>query len=1346
MSKSAHIKGGAAIGTAEEKEHIIKMMKTDYTYPKPGDPEFQKKIYEKREFNFHKIPSREHIKTYDDVKHYRDKHCSRDFTLYSHQNFLANLFNPATDYRGLLVFMGTGSGKCLNGDQLIYINGITIKIGELFEMFADRDSLFTDKDGGEWYNPTITLNANSINEQTGKIIQMPVKQIYRQRIDEDMMTVKLTNGLSMKMTQAHMLLTSQGWQNSLSYKVGSKVALPKYLLPSDDCSLQVPDWGIGKDYESESHPTMDIEYVTISEIERFHHTGWVYDLEIDTHHNYVAQGMICHNTCGAIAIAEQFKTMVQKYGTKIHILVPGPVLKDVWKESLIKCTRETYLKYQDRTSIADEDDFGRQKKAALNTAMQFYRFMSYRSFSKRVMGERIIDRRSGDAKEKSKYRKSNGEYERDMPVDRIHNLNNTLIIVDEAHNLTGNDYGEALKEISRKSQNCRIVLLTATPMKNLADDIVELVNFIRPHDKPIEREKIFTAQAGHQMELRPTGLEYLKKMCRGYISYMRGADPITFAKRVDIGVVPPGLKFTQVISCQMYPFQRSCYDEAVKDEGDALSKKSEAVANFVVPGLSPDKKSVVGYYGREGIQLVCNQLKTQSQMLNQRIGEAMPKWLKALPECSKMSSAQINELIEGGGQDKDEWIKLAESGKTIAGRILSMPFLRLFSTKFADALDGMAERVEGKRGAMTSFSYSNLVKAGIELFQEVLQQNGYLEFDETGAYQSTPKTICHRCGKQFEGHDNSHIFRPATFITVTGKASDDVAEYIPEDKQRVIRTIFNALDNLDGRNIKFILGSRVMNEGVSLENLGEIDVLDVYFNFGRVDQVVGRGIRNCSHYKTVTDTNRYPEVKVYKFAITLGEGSREGGDYVLSSEEELYQKAELKYLLIKQVERALKEVAVDCALNRNGNIFAEEVEKHKGCVARGDCPAICDYMECDYKCDDPALNSKWLDKHGNYRNVPKAQLDYTTFGSRLARDEIDFAKERVKDMFRLTPQYKLKAIVDYVKTGYTEQQHIELFDEMFIYRALDELLPKTENDFNNFRDTLVDGYGNMGYLIHRGEYYIFQPMNQTEDVPMYYRTNFSQTMVNKLSVFNYMRHTINWDTVEKETAEPVVEQDIDGEGAKEKGGYDFESVRDYYDNREEFEIVGILDQDTGRRKSTENAADVFKIRSFRPKILDKRRGTGISSYKGSVCGTSKSSEYLEEVAKKISANIKLGDPTTSRADLCNAIRDRLIELEKYSTDNITYIIMPANHKQYKFPLNLKDRTKQTVDTLKGSMKGSTITVEKEKTTDKIIRKYTIHVKLHNGANNSANTNSDSILQEIDGAKKQADGSWIIVID
>src|SRR5690606_33626011 len=97
--------------------------------------------------------------------------------------------------------------------------------------------------------------------------------------------------------------------------------------------------------------------------------------------------------------------------------------------------------------------------------------------------------------------------------------------------------------------------------------------------------------------------------------------------------------------------------------------------------------------------------------------------------------------------------------------------------------------------------------------------------------------------------------------------------------------IFNSIDNSTGKYIKFILGSKVMNEGVSLFHVAEVHILDVYFNLGRVDQVIGRGIRRCSHNDLIIDDNKFPEVAVYKYVVSNDSG--------LSTEEELYKEAEI---------------------------------------------------------------------------------------------------------------------------------------------------------------------------------------------------------------------------------------------------------------------------------------------------------------------------------------------------------------------------------------------------------------------------------------------------------------------
>lgn len=1014
-------------------------------------------------------------------------------------------------------------------------------------------------------------------------------------------------------------------------------------------------------------------------------------------------------TCAAITIAERFKTLVQKYNTKIYVLVSGPIIKENWKAELLKCTGETYLKQQDATTYVNEADKEKARKAAINIALQYYRFMSYRSFYKKVLGEKLRDTvKTDDNKIKKTYRKTEeGEFERDISIDRIYNLNNSLIIIDEAHNLTGNAYGEALMTVIKNSVNLKVVLLSATPMKNLADDIVELVNFIRPPDDPILRDRIFSSHKNHEMEVKPGGIEYLKKMTNGYISYLRGADPLTFAKKIEKGAIPKGLLFTKVTSCEMLPFQRKIYDQAIEEiVDDSLDRRSGAIANFAFPGLN-DKKELTGYYGQDGINIVRNQIRSQGELLNKKI---------ALEIIKDKTLENDNDLIT-----------VSENGRSISGKILSLPYLKYFSTKFHRALTNLNKLVWGKKGAQTAFVYSNLVKVGIDMFQEILIMNGYLEYDENpNNYKIKSDTVCYFCGKTYAEHQQQkikknqrqseiekeipdHIFRPATFVSVTGKSGEEGAENIPEEKQYILRNVFSSIDNIDGKFIKFVLGSRVMNEGISLKYVSEVHILDVHFNLGKVDQVIGRGIRHCSHYHIMTKENPYPEVNVYKYAVTLNNST-------LSSEEELYKKAELKYLLIKKVERALKEIAVDCPLNRPGNIYPEELEQYKNCVPpeiakEGDtvCAPLCDFMNCDYKCDSNLLNDKYYNKKTNlYKSLNKNELDYSTFTQNLARNEIETAKNKIKEMYKIKYLYTLKDILNYVKNSY-EGEKRDLFDDFFVFKALNELSPLTENDFNNFKDTIYDKFNRSGYLIYFDKYYIFQPFDQNENVPMYHRTVFDKNIQPQVTLYSYLKNVVNLP--DNKDVKSIEDDTID----RPLNLYDFETTMDYYDSRDEYKYVGIIDKEPSRRKikSNDELLDVFKIREKRDKVLDKLRKTGLQSLMGSVCFTSKTASELKKIAQEIGATI---DKNGTRQSVCDSIKDKLLFLEKYSTDKkknkLTYVMIPANHPIYPFPFNLEDRLRNVQTKIKDKIKfklDAQIKEHKIKVNNEYVYTYTIEI-------------------------------------
>ena len=1049
-------------------------------------------------------------------------------------------------------------------------------------------------------------------------------------------------------------------------------------------------------------------------------------------------------TCVGVAIGEKFKQQVQRYGTQIYVLVPGPLLKENWKSSFIQCTGDTYLRSHENLLFLNDEEKEKIKRQAIINAQQYYRIMSYRSFYRKVLGEKIVEKKVVEGKMKVTYKKTEeGEFERDIGMDVLHNLNNSLIIVDEAHNLTGNAYGEALMKIIRNSVNLKVVLLTATPMKNLGDDIVELINFLRPPDSQMERDLIFSSAKNHTMELKQGGLEYLKKMSHGYISHLRGADPMTFAEKVDMGIKPKGLLFTKISECYMEKFQLEAYEQAKQlaiEEADALDRKSEAVANFVFPGLDESRKKLIGLYGREGLNQLRNQLKNHHDKINNMIA---------------------TEIL-GLKKYDEELLNINESSKNITGGILKKENLKYFSTKFYQAYMDIESNLfvggpNKNKESRTGFVYSNLVKIGIEIFQEILSVNGFLEYDENkNNYQIKDNTLCYYCGKKHKEHtdtsniknsdnlsDYTHDFYPAAYLVVTGQSSEEGAESIPEQSKKIVSTVFSNLANKNGKNIKLVLGSKVMNEGISLYNVSTVQVLDVYFNFGRLDQVVGRAIRWCSHYNLMSESNVFPKVKVFKYAVSLN--SKKGE---LSTEEDLYYKAEQKYLLIKKIERSLKEIAIDCALNQQGNMFKEEIEFYNKCiypntklleltVGQNDkkelnvCPAKCDFTECLYKCNDSLLNSKYYDPNRNiYKKLVKSQLDYSTFTANLARSEIEYAKRKIKELYMVGYVYNLKTIVDYVANSYNKDKK-DLFDDFFVQKALDELIPITENDFNNFKDIIYDKTYRSGYLIYLDGYYLFQPFDENENAPMYYRTTYQYKYDSKLSLYNYLVNE-KYDVESEFNSE--IESDTDN-----LSEYNFEEVMDYYDNRNEYKIVGIVDKETNKRKSkrSEDVKDIFKIREKREKILDKKRGTGIPSLKGAVCATSKQKEYLESLSKDL--GIKLSQKDTTRDDICNNIMNKLIELEKYSKgkNKITYIMVPSNHPTYKFPLNLEDRLEYIKNNVNKILSKNINFIEKIDSKSKSID---LSFKL------SSKPNNDDLEKLEKLGLESANNKWSIIID
>ena len=129
-----------------------------------------------------------------------------------------------------------------------------------------------------------------------------------------------------------------------------------------------------------------------------------------------------------------------------------------------------------------------------------------------------------------------------------------------------------------------------------------------------------------------------------------------------------------------------------------------------------------------------------------------------------------------------------------------------------------------------------------------------------------------------------------------------------------IREVYNRIDNLYGEKLKIILGSPSIKEGVSLKAVRYVHVLEPYWNKSRLEQVVGRASRFCSHINLPKDER---DVKVYVYVAMHP-------DEPITVDQYIKKLSETKNKIIKQFEDAIKEAAIDCELNINANQTDEQ--------------------------------------------------------------------------------------------------------------------------------------------------------------------------------------------------------------------------------------------------------------------------------------------------------------------------------------------------------------------------------------------------------------------------------------
>lgn len=772
-------------------------------------------------------------------------------------------------------------------------------------------------------------------------------------------------------------------------------------------------------------------------------------------------------TCTAIQIAEGFKNILRDMDSdntvkknKIYILARSDAQTNFIDELsgyTSKCTGNEYSNDSEINILKnlekDETPQGREKyrkyKKDLESRIKktnkggMYVFLGYQSFQYRTIGKKMKDSVTGKI-----LKNKEGKIKRKITEPQITNLDNCILIVDEAHQITDNDWGLAIRKIIKKSKNLRVVFLSATPMYHEALEIIPILNLLNIK-QPTYYNEVFTKQSLKPKDietdekikdkgvmyipnwkkstytLTQNGLDIIKSRSRGYISYLRGYNPSTsWPNRKIMGeyLDNEGVsqkdksRYTKVIKCPMSKFHYATYKHYYKG---TMGPKLKHLINMVLPNPKDPK---IGIF--------------QTSAIDNLHKIATKKWL----------SENKLELI------KDENHYIPDGG------ILKTKNLIKYSNKFVNIVETVNKATFDDSGII--FIYlEDIVGIGAKLLGNIFGMNGYVEYFSNKKEAPTKETK-----DFFTGLTESEMkkkypkmnYSPAYYTILYG-------ELDPDERNKLKKKI-NSPSNRLGKDVKIVIGSEVTKESITFLNIREIHIVNYQDNFSSIEQIIGRGIRHCSHRFLPKDKH---EVKIFKYVTTLPPKIK--GE---SSEEKEYRIMEKEHILIKKIERVLKESAIDCSLNIEANIIEKEVKKYKKCETKKNktlCSSLCDYMPCEYTCDYTPDNT--------YISLKK--LDKSTYTGFLALEEINKIIKIIQNIFNNHIALKLHHIINFI-FQYPKTEYIE---KKYIYLALETLI----EDKILFEHGLQNKKKILGYIIYRGGYYIFQPNNKNENISLFYR-------------------------------------------------------------------------------------------------------------------------------------------------------------------------------------------------------------------------------------------------------------------
>ena len=275
-----------------------------------------------------------------------------------------------------------------------------------------------------------------------------------------------------------------------------------------------------------------------------------------------------------------------------------------------------------------------------------------------------------------------------------------------------------------------------------------------------------------------------------------------------------------------------------------------------------------------------------------------------------------------------------EALKAKAGEYLSPKGLDIYSRKFLALL----ENINNNSGSHLIYSQFRTLE-GIGIFSMVLDQNGYAPFEikqvEQTDEQGNKKLVWRIIVKRGDEDKPKYALYTGT---ETAEIKEMMRLIFNGDWEKLPNSLKESLNlaapnNNRGEIIKIFMITSSGAEGISLKNVRYVHIMEPYWHPVRMEQVIGRARRICSH-EGLPEEERNVKVHLYLMRFTdeqLVPAVAQGGmaskgllekdvskldkTTPLTSDQALYEISNIKEEINKQLLRAVKESAFDCALH-----------------------------------------------------------------------------------------------------------------------------------------------------------------------------------------------------------------------------------------------------------------------------------------------------------------------------------------------------------------------------------------------------------------------------------------------